>query len=269
MDRFPPDPVARAGSVGGRWSGRLVLGRGLVAFVGPGAAASAHRHDAIQFAWCREREIQVTTDAGLIAANAVLIASRQLHDFDAGGAPVVVVLLEPAGPLGREIGALARDWEGRDLLGRLDGIDFPSATDPSALVGSARQLLRALAGEASLVRGRVPRPEVLDAQRVIDSALSGIPRLEVAARSVGLSSRQLRRSFVEEVGVPFRRYVLWRRLRRALLGVRDGMDLTSAAAEAGFADAAHFSRTFKQSFGLSPSEVLPFIEVAEDDFPGP
>ena len=213
--------------------------------------------------------MRITTDSGSSTGHAFVIASRQRHAFDAAGAPVVIVLIEPAGALGREIAALANESEGRDLVDRVGGIDVPSGTDPTRLVEAARTLLWALAGKDPQAHQRIARPEVLAAQRVIDSSLSGVPRLEIVARDVGLSARQLRRSFVDEIGVPFRRYVLWRRLRRALLEVRGGMDLTGAAAEAGFADSAHFSRTFKQTFGLTPSEVLPFVDVADDDFPGP
>ena len=35
----------------------------------------------------------------------------------------------------------------------------------------------------------------------------------------------------------------------------DGASLTEAAHEAGFADSAHFSRTFRRMFGLAPSSL--------------
>jgi AraC-like DNA-binding protein len=34
------------------------------------------------------------------------------------------------------------------------------------------------------------------------------------------------------------------------------MSLTEAADAAGFADSAHFSRTFRAMFGLTPSQIL-------------
>ena len=42
---------------------------------------------------------------------------------------------------------------------------------------------------------------------------------------------------------------------------RSGGDLTEAALAAGFSDAAHLSRTFRAMFGLSPSLLLPFVEL--------
>lgn len=50
-----------------------------------------------------------------------------------------------------------------------------------------------------------------------------------------------------------------------MLEVRDGRDLTSAAAASGFADSAHFSRVFRGMFGLTPSEVLPLLDVSRTE----
>ena len=97
----------------------------------------------------------------------------------------------------------------------------------------------------------------------VEDNLDGSPRLDEIAGYVGLSPRQLRRDIADQLGMPFRRYVLWRRLRRAVLAVHEGDDLTTAAATAGFADSAHFSRVFRGLFGLTPSEVLPLLEVSD------
>jgi AraC-like DNA-binding protein len=61
--------------------------------------------------------------------------------------------------------------------------------------------------------------------------------------------------FVEQTGLPFRTYLLWLRLSRALEGAAAGAPLTQAAHEAGFADSAHFSRTFKRMFGIAPTAL--------------
>jgi AraC-like DNA-binding protein len=55
--------------------------------------------------------------------------------------------------------------------------------------------------------------------------------------------------------------VLWARLQRAVREAGRGRSLTECAAAAGFSDGAHFSRTFRAHFGLSPSVVLPWIEL--------
>jgi AraC-like DNA-binding protein len=83
-------------------------------------------------------------------------------------------------------------------------------------------------------------------------------RLPVAevARHVGLSASRFQHLFAEEVGVPFRRYRSWHRLRAAIREVANGANFTAAAHAAGFADQAHFSNEFKRTFGAPPSASL-------------
>lgn len=71
----------------------------------------------------------------------------------------------------------------------------------------------------------------------------------------GLSPHRLRHLFVEQTGLAFRTYLLWLRLTRALERLATGASLTQSAHEAGFADSAHFSRTFKRMFGIAPATL--------------
>jgi AraC-like DNA-binding protein len=251
-------------TVGG-WSGTVVLGSGIVVYVGPGASAVAHRHDAIQLVWSPDRPVVLGTDHGPVRTRAALVPSRASHSIDAAGSPMAIVLVEPTGGLGRELDDMARTSP--DLTGaRTARRALPATTDATSVVDWARSLIASIVGDAPSARTKDVRAELLDAARYIDAQLGQVPRLDDVAAHVGLSPRQLRRSFADEIGMHYRRYVLWRRLRCALLHVRDGDDLTVAAAAAGFADSPHFSRTFRDTFGLTPSEILPLLTVAEADF---
>jgi AraC-like DNA-binding protein len=63
--------------------------------------------------------------------------------------------------------------------------------------------------------------------------------------------------FKEQTGLPMSRYVLWMRLRAALLRALEGATMAESAQDAGFADAAHFTRTCRQMFGLPPTAFTP------------
>jgi AraC-like DNA-binding protein len=98
----------------------------------------------------------------------------------------------------------------------------------------------------------------------IDAALRRLPALadegavdiSVLANEVGLSISRLTHVFTEEVGMPIRSYVRWMRLVNAMEHLCVGGTLTAAAHTGGFADATHFSRTFKAMFGVGPSELV-------------
>jgi AraC-like DNA-binding protein len=62
-------------------------------------------------------------------------------------------------------------------------------------------------------------------------------------------------AFSKEVGIPLRPYLRWLKLERAGSAIATGATLSDAAYAAGFADAAHMTRTFKGMLGVTPSEV--------------
>ena len=80
--------------------------------------------------------------------------------------------------------------------------------------------------------------------------------LEDAAAIIHLSPSRFAHLFKQQVGLPFRRYILWRKLARAVLSVGRERTLSAAAHTAGFADAAHLTRTFYQMFGIAPSVMM-------------
>jgi AraC-like DNA-binding protein len=80
--------------------------------------------------------------------------------------------------------------------------------------------------------------------------------LEDAAKSVYLSPSRFAHLFKEEIGVPFRRYMLWRKLSRAMEEFGRGSNLTNAAHAAGFTDSAHLTRTWRQMWGISPTTMV-------------
>lgn len=95
-------------------------------------------------------------------------------------------------------------------------------------------------------------------KRLVDAQL-GDPELTVTsiARQLGLSTGHLHRVFKSEA-VPLAHYIWLRRLEacsRDLLDPRlAARSIGEIAYRRGFKDAAHFSRSFKERFGLSPRE---------------
>ncbi|WKL39567.1 helix-turn-helix domain-containing protein (plasmid) [Sinorhizobium meliloti] len=82
------------------------------------------------------------------------------------------------------------------------------------------------------------------------------PQYRPLAKSLGLSSSQFQRVFTREVGVPFRRYRAWNRMRVAISEIVNGSNFTTAAHTAGFSDQAHFTNDFRRTFGAPPSVSL-------------
>lgn len=104
-------------------------------------------------------------------------------------------------------------------------------------------------------------------ERIKDSTGENLS-LEHLAQEVGLSASRLLSLFKQEVGIPIRRYRLWRRLHQSTHRLSQGWSLTDAAMAAGFADSSHFSRTCMAMLGIQPS-VLVHKECGVRILPGP
>ncbi|CAH9054536.1 hypothetical protein PSECIP111854_01394 [Pseudoalteromonas sp. CIP111854] len=76
------------------------------------------------------------------------------------------------------------------------------------------------------------------------------------AHSLNVSESRFLHLFKENMQLPWRPYLLWRRLICAIQAINKGHNATQAAYIAGFSDSAHLSRTFKKQFGITLRDAL-------------
>ncbi len=75
------------------------------------------------------------------------------------------------------------------------------------------------------------------------------------AKLVHLSSSRFLHLFRAEAGMSLSRYLLWMRLQIAINAIGQGANITTAAHQAGFADLAHMSRSFRATIGIPASHL--------------
>src|SRR4029078_6601856 len=121
----------------------------------------------------------------------------------------------------------------------------------AALIAGAQRVVRKLTGgvEPSVVSDE----RILRAIAYINSHLDAALPLEEVAEGACLPPSRFRHLFVEQTGEALRPYILWRRFVRVWELMQAGESLSAAAHSAGFADAAHLSRTSRRMFGFPPS----------------
>lgn len=83
---------------------------------------------------------------------------------------------------------------------------------------------------------------------------TGDPRLEDICQAAGLSPSYLIRAFKQHYSMTPHAYLLNRRIQRSQHWLRQGRDLAEVALAAGFADQAHFQRTFKRQLAATPGQ---------------
>ncbi|MGM0563796.1 MAG: helix-turn-helix domain-containing protein [Pseudomonadota bacterium] len=99
-------------------------------------------------------------------------------------------------------------------------------------------------------------PRILKVVEMIRAEPSASYSMEELAEVVNLSPTRFIHLFKEQTGVPIRRFRQWVRMKTVITYVADGSSLTDAALDAGFTDSAHFSRAFRNMFGITPSSVF-------------
>jgi AraC-like DNA-binding protein len=80
--------------------------------------------------------------------------------------------------------------------------------------------------------------------------------LKKVAALVFLSPDRFAHLFKQETGTTFRKYLLHCKLIKSLKAIHANDNLNTAAYEGGFADAAHFTRTYTNTFGINPSKTV-------------
>ena len=85
--------------------------------------------------------------------------------------------------------------------------------------------------------------------------MARMSQAELATR-LGLERTQALRLFKDSTGTTFRQFKRWTGLQHAARLIVAGALVRTAAMDAGFADTAHLTRTFKHCFGLTPSQAI-------------
>ncbi|MFM9935228.1 MAG: helix-turn-helix domain-containing protein, partial [Novosphingobium sp.] len=237
--------------------GRIVLWEGAALWMLEGedtADLHPHAHHAIQVTFRLKGWFEISLDGEKLSGPVAAVGSDVRHSFRASGA-VAFLFIAPESSVGTALGKLLftpQPWKeitsgplaasleplrqlferggsdeelqqlGKGIVMRLPWADSPTTLDPRVLAMIAY------------------------AQQNLEEGLT----LPKAAESVALSPSRARHVFVAHTGLPFKTYVLWLRIERAVALYAEGSSLTEAAHAAGFADSAHFSRTFRRTFGL-------------------
>ena len=81
------------------------------------------------------------------------------------------------------------------------------------------------------------------------------PSILNAAKQSGLSRSRVRTLAREQIGVPLSTWVTWRKLIKANKALSHGANLSEAALAGHFSDQAHFNRTMKRMFGVTPTQA--------------
>lgn len=224
------------------WQGQLDLGDRWALWRGDIGDGVLHRHFAAQ-AIVSDSPVRVFDEHGrYVEAECVLIDPLTPHRV-VPGHKAMLIYIEPGKRMETDAVELlhpVRSATSLAIVSSTEGLRFWSIwlSTPAPLLEAIDARLSATLEfiEGALAYGPVP--------------------LQIAASQSQLSPDRFRHLFADQMGLSYKRYVLWRRLRLASTYLMDGQDVTTAAHAAGFSDAAHFARTIKSTFGVTASQAL-------------
>lgn len=176
-----------------------------------------------------------------------LIVPPQLTHSCAATSPYVALFIDPwllpshSKPIRLDTGEVGR------LLAAM-GTTGSDGADTSVDLAAGYTELRVLSGRPSPLDPRLNHALHLCTVRDPDMPITSI------APEVGLSAPRLRALVRQDVGIPLARLRRWGRLRTAVADLPDST-AALAAATAGFADQAHFTRTAHDFLGRTPSSL--------------
>jgi AraC-like DNA-binding protein len=243
---------------------KLFLWNGSGLYAGFGLDSDMHKHTAVQlgFSLGEPFRIEYPDKSDYDACYIFLIKPGLPHKILAAETPAFFLWIEPESRLGHQLLRLPSNCIPNRLA--IEQITVMTTPDKLRSCEQAKFLFHQLIsyvlptyfetnGSSTTLDDRVVR--VIDYIKE-ERTFSRTASITQLAERVHLSSSRLRHIFNQHMDISLKQYILWHRLLNSLEIVLKTDSLTQAAYESGFADAAHMSRTFHQTFGLKPSQVL-------------
>jgi len=240
--------------------------------VGASYLNAIHHHHSIQFCVGLDGSFdsRTTEDGDWDKGDSMVIPPDCPHQIDSGSGRLLTFFLEPEHRSVdqnrfQSLDSLQFGFLDSDTVEQLKrlGLELAEQND----VKKANRVKSLVFGAMSPERETQELdPRIRKAMQLANRQGESVLSMEDMAEEVNLSASRFSHLFKESVSVPYQRYVLWQRLLFALRELRDGVQLTDVAHSAGFSDSAHFSRTFRKMFGMSPSDLVKnsqFVQVEE------
>ncbi len=246
-------------------SGRLLLWPQHALVLGASFDSRPHAHLALQLV-CSNAPFRLHLDGAWHDCSAAAIAPNTPHQIDSCGQRLIhlFAVLPPGLRLQQAqangIPAAYASAPGFALLQQamytlLQGSQMDEAACAHADALCAQWLALVLERPAASQRTRLHTQRMQRTLATIAQALASQQTIQAdtLAAQIHISPSRFAHWFRAQSGLTLSRYLLWQRLQLALQAVAAGMNLTAAAHAAGFADAAHMSRSFHATIGVAPS----------------
>lgn len=229
-------------------------------FLGDFDSNQEHRHYALQLSIPVKGKLIVSANGSKIESDVPLLIRSNIFHKIVSPDPQLLILINPASTIGHfwnqqideDISAFSQSPATE--LGEL----VLQHSDPTTLTERINRMIRShdcfCASSTHKGDDRIDK-----ALAYLEKNVERIVPADEVSTHCHVSTSRFLHLFRDQTGLTYRRAQLWSKLIHALPKIRQ-QSLTEVAYRAGFADSAHFSRTFRENFGFSPSE---FIKISQ------
>jgi len=214
-----------------------------------------HRHYAIQFTVALSKPLTMSTNEQQSQMSYCVNPVMQPHSL-ATTDEVFILLINPSSDIGHWV-SHQKQAQNLDAVAqklRVEAAQFLVDRNNSvALLSSVELIFKEVMMQPPLASNPM-EPRIAKAMEYLRAAAPQITSLELIASQVSLSPSRFLHLFKQEMYISYRRFQLWLRLLSSIDSLTKPHSITVVAHDSGFADSAHYSRTFKECFGFTPNE---------------
>jgi len=229
------------------------LTQGIAYYIGKSIETERHTHHALEFIFGIEQPFDLISDEEKLSdVYGVVIHPNYPHQFIGNDVEYLFIFLEPELLQVNQIKNYYNLTSQKIVtLGSLSKFPNPEKVIDFSFFAEVLKIPK-LHKEINDIDYRIKNVIELIKTNLEEGQISS----NALAKSIFLSESRFSHLFKEQIGIPVRKFILWCRIQEALKELLKGNNFTKSAHAAGFSDSAHFSRTFLEMFGVSPSSVL-------------
>lgn len=237
-------------------------------YIGKAADTAIHDHHAIQIAISLDRPFEIKWLNNSLKLTAVIIDSDEPHECKTSDNTFLFLNIAPESKIAaalkkcylgsQNISKLPRDKVDDFIKAILNQLGGQETSDNIYLI--TQQFLHSL---SKTDESRFIDERIATVIKILNEKQDDRVPLKELAKLVFISPSRLVHLFTEQVGIPIRKYILWKKLLTAFEKAAESQNIADAALYAGFSDAPHFNRTFKRMFGLNPSTILKNSQIIQ------
>jgi len=241
------------------------LADSIICYIGELDNDKDYYHSCYKLVVCLNQTFSCTIDGNILADRKGLIINKCVpHSFTAENARFLVILVKATGVYGERLCELLGNMACVNINLLLGLAQFNPLLPPdymemtnNELIAPVHRLLQYILSVRQVPVNTPQQVQMVKAIHFIEENLHDRLWLEDVAMHINLSSNRTRHVFIEQMGMSFSQYVLWRKIKKTLMvAILEKTNLTEACLQFGFTDQSHFNHTFKNILGSRPKEIV-------------